>query len=117
MTGEREIKKLREDIKINTIIKFYTLLLLLEGPKHGYEILKRLEEKLDTSVGPSQVYPFLRQLRSAGYISVSAMGQREKKVYSLTKEGEEFVRNLLEKSLELIRASIKALGPERVCPS
>jgi len=105
-----------EAIKINTVIKLYTLVMLLDGPKHGYEIIKSLEEKFDVKVGPSQIYPFLRKLESAGLLKVESIGEREKKVYVLTEEGEKFVKNLLEKSIEFIQTSVKALGPERVCP-
>ena len=105
-----------EAIKINTVIKLYTLVMLLDGPKHGYEIIKSLEEKLEVKVGPSQIYPFLRKLENAGLLKVESVGEREKKIYVLTREGEEFIKNLLEKSIEFIQTSIKALGPERVCP-
>jgi len=104
------------EIKVNTVIKLYTLVMLLEGPKYGYEIIKSLDEKLETKVGPSQIYPFLRKLERAGLLKIERLGEREKKVYTLTEKGREFVKNLLEKSIEFIQTSIKALGPEKVCP-
>ena len=33
-------------IKVGSMVKFYSLLLLSEAPKHGYELMKDLEEKL-----------------------------------------------------------------------
>ncbi len=104
-----------EKIKVNTVIKLYTLILLYEGPKHGYQIMKRLEEMTGSSVGPSQVYPFLRQLEEGGIIESTQIGPREKKLYDLTDEGKRFVKDILEKSLKLIQTSVKVLGPERVC--
>jgi len=103
-------------IRVNTVIKLYTLILLYNGPKHGYEVMKHLEKMLGTSIGPSQVYPFLHRLRRAGLLEVSKVGPRDKRVYALTQEGREFVRELLRRSLELIKAAVDALGPEEVCP-
>ena len=56
------------------------------------------------------------KLERAGLLKIERLGEREKKVYTLTEKGREFVKNLLEKSIEFIQTSIKALGPEKVCP-
>lgn len=109
-------KSLHEKIRVNTVIKLYTLILLAEGPKHGYEVMKKLEEITGTSVGPSQVYPFLRQLEEAGIIKTTEIGPREKKLYELTENGREFVKEVLDSSLTLIQTVIDLLGKERVCP-
>ena len=114
MSSER--KSLHDKIRVNTVIKLYTLVLLAEGPKHGYEIMKKLEEITGSSVGPSQVYPFLRQLEDAGIIKTTKIGPREKKLYELTENGKSFVEDVLESSLTLIQAAINLLGKERVCP-
>jgi len=103
-------------IRINTVIKLYILVLLYSGPKHGYEIMKQLEKILGVSIGPSQVYPFLHKLKRAGLLQVSEVGPREKRVYMLTSEGKRFVKELLRRSLEVIRTAIEVLGPEEVCP-
>ncbi len=106
----------KEKLKINTVIKLFTLVLLYDGPKHGYELMKFLEVKLGTRIGPSQVYPFLRQLEKHGLLRSVKVGPREKKIYELTTEGKYFVKDLLERAIEVIQTSVKALGPERVCP-
>lgn len=103
-------------IRVNTVIKLYTLVLLFDGPKHGYELMKLLENKLETKVGPSQVYPFLKQLEREGLLRFKELKERDKKVYSLTEEGKRFVKDLLERSIEFLQASIRAVGPNRVCP-
>ncbi len=103
-------------IRVNTVIKLYTLVLLYDGPKHGYELMKLLENKLETKVGPSQVYPFLKQLENEGLLHSKEFKERDKKVYSLTEEGKKFVKDLLERSIEVLQASIKAVGPNKVCP-
>lgn len=103
-------------IRINTVIKLYILVLLYSGPKHGYEIMKQLEKILGVNIGPSQVYPFLHKLKRAGLLRVSEVGAREKRVYMLTSEGKRFVKELLRRSLEVIRTAVEVLGPEEVCP-
>ena len=32
-------------VKIGSLVKFYALLLLSEGPKHGYTLMKELENR------------------------------------------------------------------------
>ncbi len=40
--------------KITNLVKFYTILLLSDGPKHGYEIIRHLGEKLGKKASPGQ---------------------------------------------------------------
>ena len=47
------------EIKITNMLKFYTLCLLATGPKHGYDLIKELEEKLGRRISASNIYPFL----------------------------------------------------------
>jgi DNA-binding PadR family transcriptional regulator len=60
---------------------------LLDGPKHGYEIIKTLEER---SAGryvssPGTVYPTMQYLEELG--QVRSEQQAERRVYSLTEQG------------------------------
>ncbi|MBI2133828.1 PadR family transcriptional regulator [Candidatus Woesearchaeota archaeon] len=82
-------------MQINSLINFYTLLLLKDRPKHGYEIIKDLREKLERKVSPSQVYPFLTLLSEKGIISAGNTGKRDKKTYRMTKKGKEFAKKML----------------------
>lgn len=77
------------------MVKFYTLLLVGEKPKHGYELMKELRERLEAKISPSQVYPFLNLLSRKGIVSAGHAGKREKKVYTLTRQGRELVEGLL----------------------
>jgi DNA-binding PadR family transcriptional regulator len=72
-------------------MKFVILRLLREKPRHGYEIIKALEEKTGGCYSPSAgtVYPTLQLLEDQGYVRiVEAEG---KKVYHITPEGEQFL--------------------------
>lgn len=61
--------------------------ILKEGPKHGYEIIRILEERSGGRYVPSpgSVYPTLQYLEEAGWISSETQGER--RVYRLTEEG------------------------------
>jgi DNA-binding PadR family transcriptional regulator len=60
---------------------------LLEGPAHGYEVIRRLGEKSGGvwKPSPGSVYPTLQLLEDAGL--VLATEQDGKRVYELTDEG------------------------------
>jgi DNA-binding PadR family transcriptional regulator len=69
-------------------LRLALLSLLADGPKHGYELMKKLEERSNgvyrSSAG--SVYPILQQLEDEG---LTVSGQNEgKRVYRLTPEGE-----------------------------
>lgn len=64
------------------------ILVLLEArPRHGYEIIKALEEHTSGFYAPSPgvIYPALTYLEEIGHASVAAEGS--KKLYSLTEAG------------------------------
>ena len=68
-------------------LQLVILALLEERPRHGYEIIKALEE---TSKGfyapsPGMVYPALTYLEEVGYATVEAEGS--KKLYLITDAG------------------------------
>ena len=70
------------------------LSLLEDGPKHGYEIMKELEDRSHGLYRPSagSVYPILQQLLDQELASASEE-DGGKKVYELTKAGKEHVKN------------------------
>ena len=57
------------EVKVTNMVKFCTLYLLASGPKHGYDLMKELEEKLGRSISASNVYPFLDTLTKNRLIS------------------------------------------------
>jgi len=69
-------------------LKLITLSLLAEAPRHGYDIIKALEERTSGIYSPSPgvVYPTLTFLEEAGYAASAADGN--KKVFSITEEGQ-----------------------------
>ena len=63
------------------------LKVLLDKPRHGYEIIKFLEEKSGElwKPSPGSIYPTLQMLEEQGLVSSQEKGG--KKVYSLTSSG------------------------------
>jgi len=93
-------------------LRLVALALIAEGPRHGYEIIKLLEEKTADWYSPSPgiVYPTLTYLEEAGYVTASTEGS--KKLYTITDEG----RSYLESNRDLVDVvldRLTALG-ERV---
>lgn len=86
-----------KEIRVDNLVKLYTLLLLQGSPKHGYEIIRTISEKLGRNASPGQIYPFLGKLKKSGYLQIKKSGAREKKVYALTHKGREFSKALIEK--------------------
>src|SRR5579872_4011659 len=74
------------------VLKFLILGLIKDQPRHGYDIIQELEQKFQGFYSPSagSVYPILQLLEDQGYIKGS---QNEgKKVYTITKDGEKFLK-------------------------
>jgi len=73
-------------------LRFVILRLIAEGPRHGYEIIKEIEEKLGGSYSPSPgvVYPTLTLLEELGYATVTT-SQGTKKLYAITEEGSAYL--------------------------
>lgn len=69
-------------------LRLALLSLLSDGPKHGYELMKKLEERSNGAYRASagSVYPILQQLEDEG-LAVSSQTDG-KRVYRLTPEGE-----------------------------
>jgi DNA-binding PadR family transcriptional regulator len=91
-------------------MKFVILRLLKEKPRHGYEVMRALEEKMSGVYTPSAgtVYPTLQLLEDEGY--VRAEETDGKKVYHVTPEGERYLeehRDLLDEILDRVRETVR----------
>jgi DNA-binding PadR family transcriptional regulator len=69
-------------------LRYVILRLLEEKPRHGYEIIKALEERFGGAYAPSPgvVYPTLQMLEDQGYARVQPEADG-KKVYEITDAG------------------------------
>jgi DNA-binding PadR family transcriptional regulator len=93
-------------------LRLIALALIAEAPRHGYEIIKQLEEKTADWYSPSPgiVYPTLTYLEEAGYVTASAEGS--KKLYTITEEGRAYL-NANRDVVDTVLDRLTALG-ERV---
>ncbi|MEV0135259.1 PadR family transcriptional regulator [Dactylosporangium sp. NPDC050688] len=68
-------------------LRLYLLKLLAEGPRHGYELIRLLENRFHGLYAPSAgtIYPRLQRMEADGLVSHTASGGR--KVYDITDAG------------------------------
>ncbi|MEO3767965.1 helix-turn-helix transcriptional regulator [Streptomyces sp. B5E4] len=96
-------------------LRLYLLKLLDEAPRHGYEVIRLLEERFQGLYAPSAgtVYPRLAKLETEGLVTHTSEGGR--KVYAITEAGraELAARQAELAELELeIRDSVAELAAE-----
>lgn len=88
-------------------LKYFILELLQDQPRHGYDIIRALEERMRGAYRPSpgSVYPTLQMLEDLGY--VTSTQQEGKKVYSITDEGRRYLSEQ-QTTIDDIRSRISA---------
>jgi DNA-binding PadR family transcriptional regulator len=69
-------------------LRLIVLALLAEGPRHGYDIIKAVEERSSGVYSPSPgvIYPTLTYLEEAGQATAASQGN--KRVYTITEAGQ-----------------------------
>jgi len=72
-------------------LRLIVLALLESGPRHGYDVIKAMEERSSGIYSPSPgvVYPTLTFLEEAGYATATTEGN--KKVYAITDTGRAYL--------------------------
>lgn len=79
-------------------IKFLLLELLTEQPRHGYDLIKQIENRYGgfRRLSPGSVYPTLQMLEEGGYVTSEA--RDGKKVYTITEEGQQLLSDRIQDS-------------------
>ena len=87
-------------------LRLIALALIAEQPRHGYEIIKLLEDRTAGWYSPSPgiVYPTLTFLEEAGYVTAQSEGA--KKLYTITEEG----RAYLEENRDFVDAVLERMS-------
>ena len=72
-------------------LRLLVLAMIAEQPRHGYELMRAIEERMGGSYTPSPgvIYPTLSWLEDSSYAQVEEAGGR--KSYSLTADGKSFL--------------------------
>lgn len=73
-------------------LRLVILQMIAEKPRHGYEIIKAIEERVGGAYSPSPgvIYPTLTMLEELGHAAQVASDDA-KKLYAITPEGEAFI--------------------------
>ena len=73
-------------------LRLVILHLIAEQPRHGYDIIKAIEDQVGGAYSPSAgvVYPTLTMLEEQGYVTVST-GDGAKKLHTITTEGRAYL--------------------------
>jgi DNA-binding PadR family transcriptional regulator len=87
-------------------LRLLALALIAQAPRHGYEIIKLIEEKTGDWYSPSPGigYPTLTYLEEAGYVTGSTEGS--KKLCTITEEGKAY----LEANRDIIKVVLDRLA-------
>lgn len=87
-------------------LRLVALYLIEQQPRHGYDLIKAVEERSNGVYSPSPgiVYPALTYLEEAGYVTSAADGN--KKLYTITDEG----RTHLNENREAVASTLDFLG-------
>jgi len=96
---EKLTKHMEEQIK-RGYLKLAILYMLLEGPSHGYQIIKKIRDITSDLLTPTvgSVYPALKELETKGLIKGEWQQQKRKiKVYEITDKGREVFKQIIEK--------------------
>jgi DNA-binding PadR family transcriptional regulator len=74
-----------------SLSKLFILAALAEGPRHGYEVARRVLTMTNGCCSPTEgtIYPSLRDLEAGGYVTAeeAVVGGRRRKVYTMTARG------------------------------
>ena len=96
-------------------LKYVILDLLQDGPRHGYDIIRALEERFHGFYSPSagSVYPTLQLLEDQGL--VTSTQQDGKRVYTITDAGRAFLKARAD-TMDDVRARMAAGWGGKVSP-
>lgn len=104
-------KALRERI-VKSMLDLIVLRLLKNKPRWGYEINLAIREEYKVYLSAGTLYPLLHSLESDGYIEGSweSEGGRDRRIYRITRKGEEFLA-AGERASEDINRKLQSKGP------
>jgi DNA-binding PadR family transcriptional regulator len=82
---------------------------LAGGPKHGYALIKDIEELADTTLGPGTLYAALSRLERKGLIE-ALPEQDRRRPYRITASGATAARAYLRHARDVANAGLKRLA-------
>ncbi len=106
---DRELKKGSAELLILSLVE--------HRPRHGYEISKLIEDRSDgvLKFNVASLYPLLYRLERRGWVQgrwVEKAGQRRRRYYRLTREGEKVLAAQRNTWREFVEAINRVTGLE-----
>ena len=97
------------DNLVSDFARLYVLTILYEGPTHGYGILSKFQSRVGKKISPGLIYPFLQKLEDRGLITYNSemVGEKERKVYTLTDEGRQLCTQLFKRFAGIVSTAIE----------
>ena len=80
---------------IKNLLDIQLLRMVQAQPLWGYKIKKKVEENFNVKLRHGALYPMLNQLEQQGFLTSQRQtkGGRARKVYTITKEGKEYLQS------------------------
>jgi DNA-binding PadR family transcriptional regulator len=82
---------------------------LCDGPKHGYALIKDIEELAGTTLGPGTLYGALSRLEERGLVE-ALPAQDRRRPYRITPAGAQSVRAYLEQVQRIATTGLRRLA-------
>jgi DNA-binding PadR family transcriptional regulator len=103
-TSAAEISEILSDFS-----QFYIMLLLNEGPIHGYGVMRAFKTRTGNKLSAGTLYPFLQKLVSMGLVrkAEKSTGNRPKIVYTLTRKGRGFTDRLFRRFAAMTASALE----------
>lgn len=88
------------------------LVVLAEGPSHGYGLIKEVEERSESGVllDPANLYRVLRRMRELGWIEEADSDHARRRVHRITERGRALVSAELARLERLLAQARPALA-------
>ena len=111
--AERGERSSRRRLFAHGDLRLLALHLIAERPRHGYEIIKEIEELTGGSYSPSPgvIYPTLTWLEELGHVTL-AVNEGTKKLHAITAEGRAHL-DVYRPTLDALLARIRPLQAAR----
>ncbi|MNO44507.1 lineage-specific thermal regulator protein [compost metagenome] len=89
----------------------YYILLSLLVPRHGYAIMKYIEELTDgeISMGPATLYTLIKKLMKNDYIEAGESDDERRKPYIVTNKGQDIILKEIERRSRMAKQGIQAI--------
>ena len=103
-TVEEEMSEILSDFS-----QFYIILLLSEGPIHGYGLIKEFKKRTGRTLSAGTIYPFLQKLEKQGLVkrTEKMIGKKPKIIYALTRKGKKFTEQLFKRFAAITASAIE----------